>query len=364
MSVFHPLERQNSFPQAITLDVQLLPRPDEAWEMRVRFDRPAQWLSLLNGQLKVAIRGGTFSLRGHGVQFTLPEPTPQGLQLQQQTLTDCQGRLAFTEAAEVLDFSCGEIKATASSSQFQATFTVTPADVAIAESQGLWPPDFSPNQLAIADRLIAQFLVKDYFPTALSWGQWTTDSSTPWQSFDDQPQESRAEKEAILGDRLAKLAHSPQTDLFTLARLVGLDPMQNLAGGKFMGANLSGLDWSNAQLMHSNFRGAILTDADLSGANLQGSNFRGADLSGAYLEGANLSECDFRKSSLALANLIGVDLTHANLVGATISNANFSRAIFHQSQWGDNPGMTPTLQTTVIENGAQIISESDPEVLS
>jgi uncharacterized protein YjbI with pentapeptide repeats len=254
---------------------------------------------------------------------------------------------------------------TAQSGYLAVTFTITPPDLAIAESQGLWPPDLSPNQLAIADRLIAQFLVNDWSPPALSWGQWAIDADIPWQPLYTQPDaETLREKEIQLGDRLQLLAQASTSDLLALAQLVGLDPQRDLAGGKFVGANLSGMDLSNAQLAGSNFRGAILTDADLSGADLTQSNFRGADLSGAYLEGANLTQADFRKSSLALANLIGADLTQANLQGTALNSTNFSAANLSQTQLGDNAGITPEQQMALIKNGAKLVAASDLEMLS
>jgi uncharacterized protein YjbI with pentapeptide repeats len=241
---------------------------------------------------------------------------------------------------------------------------LTPADLAIADSQGLWPPDLSPNQLAIADRLIAQFLVQSCFPGALSCCQWAMADvlpdnlpPTPWDA------KALAAQETDLGDRLQVLNQATSTDLLSLTRLVGLDSQQDLAGGKFVGVNLSGIDLSGANLANSNFRGAILTDADLSGANLAGSSLRGADLSGAYLEGANLTQVDFRKASLALTNMIGADLTGANLHGTALNNANWSRANLNLAQIGDNAGLSQTQQANLIERGAKLSAEFGQEML-
>jgi len=366
MSVFHVLETHHPYPQAIAVTLDWHPQPDSpAWNIRAKFDQEAQALSLLAGHIKVVLRGGKLTLRANGAQFTPSQTLPSPLGLGHHSGSESQWQIKFSGLS---DFDLGTVTPTADTAHLQATFTITPSDLAIAESQGLWPPDFSPNQLAIADRLIAHWLVHDWFPPALSWGQWAIGAVPPWQTLDadyaEPDPEVRQQKEISLGDRLKELAQAPNLDLIALAQLVGLDPQRDLAGGKFVGVNLNGIDLSNAALTDSNFRGAILTDADLSGANLAGSNFRGADLSGAYLEGANLIQTDFRKSSLALANLIGADLTQANLQETALTNANFSAANLSQAQFGENPGLTPEQQGKLMEQGATFSPEPGREMLS
>ena len=366
MSVFHPLESQNPYPQAVTLTIDLQPTPNgEAWGIRAIFDQQEQWLSLLSGRIKLVIRGGILRLQGQGGMLTLNPDLPPSVHQLHCSPSEGRWQINFSGDFEPFVFGLGSLSPTTSPNPWQATFTITPADLAIADSQGLWPPDLFPNQLAIADRLIAHFLVHDWFPPVLSWHQWAIDPLPTWQPLHTQADvDILRKKEMILGDRLQLIAHAPTADLLTLAQLVGLDPQRDLAGGKFVGANLSGIDLSGANLANSNFRGAILTDGDLSGANLANSNFRGADLSGAYLENANLTKADFRKSSLALANLIGADLTEANLQSTTLHSANLSAANVHQTQLGDNPGLTVDQQTVLIENGAKLMPASDPEMLS
>ncbi|MFN9176141.1 MAG: pentapeptide repeat-containing protein [Synechocystis sp.] len=268
MSVFPRLESQNPYPQAVTLTVDLQANPDEkTWEIRATLDQQEQWLSLLSGKLKLSLRGGTLQLRGQGGTLTPNQELPPNIQQRPSSPSECQWQIRFPLALEPL--ALANFNPKDQTGYLAATFTITPPDLAIAESQGLWPPDLSPNQLAIADRLIAQFLVNDWFPPALSWGQWAIDADIPWQPLYTHPDaETLREKEMILGDRLQLLANTSTSDLLALAQLVGLDPQRDLAGGKFVGANLSGIDLSNAQLAGSNFRGAILTDADLNGANL------------------------------------------------------------------------------------------------
>ncbi|MFM1843399.1 MAG: hypothetical protein RLZZ490_2142 [Cyanobacteriota bacterium] len=365
MSVLHFLESQNPYPQAVTLTLDLQPTPEgDAWGITAIFDQQEQWLSLLSGRIKVVVRGGILRLQGQGGTLSLNPDLPPNIQLRHHSPSTGQWHIHFGGDTKPLTVSLADLKSDPSS-HWQATFTITPADLAIADSQGLWPPDLSPNQLAMVDRLIAQFLVNDWFPPALSWHQWAIAPLPAWQPLPAQADvEVLQKKEMILGDRLQSIAHATTTDLLALAQLVNLDPLRDLAGGKFVGVNLSGIDLSGANLANSNFRGAILTDADLSGANLAHSNFRGADLSVAYLEGANLNQADFRKSSLALANLIGADLSGANLQGTTLNSANLSAANVNQTQLGDNPGLTVEQQTVLMENGAKLMPASDAEMLS
>ncbi|MEB3160441.1 MAG: pentapeptide repeat-containing protein [Synechocystis sp.] len=365
MPVFHSLESQNPYPQAVNLTMDWQPTPDgEAWRLGATVDQQEQWLSLASGRIKVILRGGTLRLQGFGGTFSPYSDFPASVQLLHRSASEGQWQMQFLGGDKPLKVDLGCLTPNPSS-HWQATFTITPADLAIADSQGLWPPDLSPNQLAIVDRLIAQFLVNDWFPPALSWSQWAIAPLPAWQPLPAQADVAvLRKKEMILGDRLQLITQTPNSDLLTLAQLVDLDPQRDLAGGKFVGANLSGIDLSGANLANSNFRGAILTDADLSGANLANSNFRGADLSGAYLENANLTRADFRKSSLALTNLIGADLTEANLQNTTLHSANLSAAKVQGTQLGDNPGLTVDQQTLLMENGSKLMPASDPEMLS
>ena len=66
--------------------------------------------------------------------------------------------------------------------------------------------------------------------------------------------------------------------------------VRSLAQGeadKFIGADLSEVDFSGANLSSIN-----LQNADLKNANLAGADLRGADLRGADLRGVNLEEAD------------------------------------------------------------------------
>ncbi|QHV00866.1 pentapeptide repeat-containing protein [Synechocystis sp. CACIAM 05] len=319
-----------------------------------------QWLSLLGGKLRFWLRGLGLTVQAEGAT------TDHG-----QKFFNV-GEIIFPSEAVSPQTVNVELALTGQWARLQAEVKAEARQVVIAETQGLWPPDLSPNQLAIADRLLAKFLAEVYLMPALCWGQWLlsksgdSDLQIPWQPLHGNSESNTSPSSAIarpLGDRLQLIIDSPQLDCLALGKLVGLDPQRDLAGGKFVGANLNSIDLSNGQLMDSNFRGAILTDSDLSNADLRRSNFRGADLSGAYLEGANLSQVDFRKSSLALATLIGTDLREADLRGATLQNVNFSGAKVENLSFGDNPGLAPSQEAWLLENGAQLASESVQEML-
>lgn len=318
-----------------------------------------QWLSLLEGKLRFWLRGIGLTVQAEGAT------ADHG-----QNFLNV-GEIIFPSEAVSPQTVNVELALTGQWARLQAEVKAEARQVAIAETQGLWPPDLSPNQLAIADRLLAKFMAENYLTPALCWSQWLLSKSADadpqiiWQPLYN-VENNRTVTEADtgnLGDRLQLIIDSPQLDCLALGKLVGLDPQRDLAGGKFVGANLNSIDLSNGQLMDSNFRGAILTDSDLSNADLRRSNFRGADLSGAYLEGANLSQVDFRKSSLALATLIGTDLREADLRGATLQNVNFSGAKVENLSFGDNPGLTPSQEAWLLENGAQLASESVQEML-
>lgn len=88
-------------------------------------------------------------------------------------------------------------------------------------------------------------------------------------------------------------------------------PGADLTGQDFTDAELTDADLSGADLMGVDFRGATLVDADLSETDLTGGDLRGADLTDADLSGATLTGTDLRD-----ADLTDVSLTDATLTGA------------------------------------------------
>ena len=90
--------------------------------------------------------------------------------------------------------------------------------------------------------------------------------------------------------------------------------------------DLTGKDFSHANLSEKDFAGRNLSYANLSGANLSDSflhrtNLTGANLFKANLFRANLLQANLREANLQQANLIGADMSGANLQGADLRGA-------------------------------------------
>ena len=79
--------------------------------------------------------------------------------------------------------------------------------------------------------------------------------------------------------------------------------------------NLSGIDFSGANLQK-----AILTNVDLSKANLRGANLRGCELNGATLRDADLDFADLRDCELGCM----ADLQGASMFGGNCSTEDFN----------------------------------------
>lgn len=67
--------------------------------------------------------------------------------------------------------------------------------------------------------------------------------------------------------------------------------------------------------------GADFSQADLMMANLAGADLQGVSFVMAKLQGADLSGADLRKANLVGSRLIGVDFADADLRGADLSTA-------------------------------------------
>jgi uncharacterized protein YjbI with pentapeptide repeats len=126
----------------------------------------------------------------------------------------------------------------------------------------------------------------------------------------------------------------PDADLsgcnFTNADLRGYDlDAANLSGANLTGANLSGVNLSEADLVNADLTGSNLV-ADFEGANLTGANLTNSDLEGAFLFEANLTN----------ANFSGANLTGADTIGAILTGADFSSSIL-TNVTSDNDVGTP-----------------------
>lgn len=116
-----------------------------------------------------------------------------------------------------------------------------------------------------------------------------------------------------------QMAHTaPKTTWEKPAQTTYRPPQQkpDLSGQDYSRANLKGRDLSGRNLSYANLSGADLSDAFMHKVNL-----RGADLSQANLFRANLLLSDLREANLRHTNLIGADLSGADLRGADLTGA-------------------------------------------
>jgi uncharacterized protein YjbI with pentapeptide repeats len=96
-------------------------------------------------------------------------------------------------------------------------------------------------------------------------------------------------------------------------------------------------DFSGQTLIEKEFMGAQLEGANFSDANLRGTVFRGSMLSGANFHGADLSDVimyttDLTNADLTDANLTAVMLLQTNLDGADITGADFTYSTIDRTQ--------------------------------
>lgn len=108
------------------------------------------------------------------------------------------------------------------------------------------------------------------------------------------------------------------------ANFIGAD--LDLSGTNFSRANLNKADFSGANLSGADFSVANLNKADFRWADLNKADFSGAELNWTDFSGANLSEADFRWADLRNANLCGANLYEANFYGADFYGADLRKA--------------------------------------
>jgi uncharacterized protein YjbI with pentapeptide repeats len=106
----------------------------------------------------------------------------------------------------------------------------------------------------------------------------------------------------------------------------------NLQGVYFLDLSLKKFDFRETNLHEARFSRVDLREVDFSRSNLQkakmrgdlsGVNFSGADLRQASIRYSDLSQANLQKASLNGATLIEVDLRHANLAQADLSGITF-----------------------------------------
>ncbi|WP_353932170.1 pentapeptide repeat-containing protein [Okeanomitos corallinicola TIOX110] len=132
-------------------------------------------------------------------------------------------------------------------------------------------------------------------------------------------------------DKLRSLTNKPQTVGYSRPNQSKRPPnyyqqKQTNYNKPAQNPDLSGKDFSRANLSNRDLSGRNLSYANLSGSNLSDTfmhkvNLRGADLSEANLFRANLLLADLREANLRSTNLIGADLSGADLRGADLTGA-------------------------------------------
>lgn len=111
---------------------------------------------------------------------------------------------------------------------------------------------------------------------------------------------------------------------------------ERLGEATFLGATLTGTDFTKAYLVRSMmdgasaeaaiFNGAIMETVSMRTARMAGSSFVGADLTAVQAQGADLSA-----TNLSGATLSRAQLSAANLTGASFAGANLSRAVMFKT---------------------------------
>jgi hypothetical protein len=148
-----------------------------------------------------------------------------------------------------------------------------------------------------------------------AWNEWWDELWWRWENDNENPDVD---------------PDSPAADLsgvdFSEENLVGV----HLGGANLAGANLSEAYLSDAYLSEANLVGANLSGTSLSGTSLSKANLSGANLSGAHLYGADLSKANLNRTNLNTANLTEVNLTEADLTDADITGCR----IYGISAWG------------------------------
>jgi uncharacterized protein YjbI with pentapeptide repeats len=333
--------------------------PDE-FELYLTSKLNQQQETILNGKVRFGLRGGELklSLENASMSAIVSSLSPS-FEKVKNALTIYPTWIIRAKPGEkfihdhLTQVKLGTIKIKEQPYQLRATFTVKGAHLHLTDIEGLWRHDITPNKHGVLERKLASFLLQTKLNPYLSQTVLgSPDFSFQPSSSHQQPEEASRPTTSELTNILQIVYQAPTNDFLELAKIAGLNPLTDLAGGNLVGAELSGVDLNSANLQCVNLRGADLTDADLSEANLSYAILSGADLSGAYLEGANLHHANLHSASLALANLIGADLTAANLQDTNLTNTTFANAKLTGAVFANNTGLSEENRQSLQARGA------------
>lgn len=354
---------QNLYADWVSMELEASPSnasSQKQFDLYLTLQFNEQWQALLNGRIKFGFKGAQLRLKSEGAIAEWGDPD-LGNPFAVTTSASAEEIIwrfclktsdsAFRGSLERIRL--GSVTLTDEPYQLTATLSVTPPDISVTDGEGLWRHDISPNKHAVLERKLALFLFETQFQSYLSRVELGSQLSENAGDRKDKIENAIAPASLSQLEASMQAIHDATTqNCKELAKLAGLNLLQDLAGGNFLATDLSAIELMGANLSRSNFRGAVLTDASLAEANLSYAKFRGADLSGAYLGNANLRYADLHRASLALTNLIGADLTEANLEEANLSNANLSGAKVDKARFGDNPGLDRETSQNLCERGA------------
>jgi Pentapeptide repeats (8 copies) len=392
---FHLLESHNYYPEAFCLELETISLPSanhKQFELYVNLSFNQEWVSLLGGRVKFALKGGQLNINlyhcqidkliypAHSLLLLGKNPVHQGEKLTLMTVETTEikphhssglYRWDLATIREHLFLQGGLSKLTILEAEIiekdyaiKAEFQPKLADIYITDAEGLWKHDLSPNKHSILTVKLGLFLLNHRFKPAMSWlllrgneSNQSTMNAELSQGIEQVESDEDWDNQVKLKQEIDEIAHSKSDNLADLAKLAKLDLSQDFAGANLLATNLSGIDFSGANLERVNLRGSDLTDADLSESNLRGAKLGGADLSGGYLENADLREADLHRASLAVVNLIAADLRGANLQSTNLTNTNFTTAHVEGAKFGKNVGLTEETKEHLLERGAIFIEE-------
>jgi uncharacterized protein YjbI with pentapeptide repeats len=357
------LESENKYPDCLWMNLEAIPIQSgstdrQQLDLYLTLQFNEQWEPLLDGRFKFGLKGGELKLKLENGEISSPSRQLNASFCQIMTKSSEENPVwvfeVGTEApilkGQLQNCKLGTLNVNASPCRVEALFEVSKQDVYLAEAEGLWRHDLSPNKHAVIERKLIISLWEVELKPYLSWVQLCYDCSPNSSEKLSAAQVSSSLSQ--LKELIGQLSEAKTNDFLELAKIAALDPMMDFVGGNLRGTTLNGVELSGANLCHANLRGADLTDADLSEANLRSAKLSGADLSGAYLENADLSDTDLHRASLALANLGGANLNGANLNEVNLSNANLSGAKVNEARFGNNPGLSDEMKLNLKQRGA------------
>ncbi|MBF0276140.1 MAG: pentapeptide repeat-containing protein [SAR324 cluster bacterium] len=105
----------------------------------------------------------------------------------------------------------------------------------------------------------------------------------------------------------------------------------------FVGKNLDGADFSNANVSGISFKKSSLKKAKFEGSQCQGTDFSHSNLEKASFRNAQCEKADFTKSKLGKANFRNADLSGTNFRKANVKKTSFKGARLNNSNVRDNP---------------------------